>query len=80
MAALRPISDHLFYLTDMLPPQIEEIYEHLLWIRWDVEDMALDKKWSETLLTDAPVTNKRITTNPDGLAEEAQYRITASST
>ena len=42
--------------------------------------MALDKKWSETLLTDAPVTNKRITTNPDGLAEEAQYRITASST
>ena len=65
MVALRPISDHLCYLTNKQPRQIEEVYENLLLLRCDVEDMALDKTWSETLLTDAPYTKKVNTINPD---------------
>ena len=79
MGALRPISDNLREITNMMPPQIEEIYEKLLWIRGDVKDMALDKTWVEPLPGAIPDTNK-VTTNPLGVEEDTYYLITASST
>ena len=45
MNTLRPIVDNLRDITRILPPQIEEVYEKLLWIRGKVKDAALDKTW-----------------------------------
>jgi len=43
MNVLRPIMDNLFELTRILPPQIEEVYDKLLWIRGEVEELKLAK-------------------------------------
>ena len=45
METLRPIVDDLCEITRILPPEIEEIYEKLLWIRGDMKDMALKETW-----------------------------------
>ena len=63
----------------MYPPQIEEIYENLLWIRADVNDMALEESQVEISPRDTPDTDK-ITSIDHGVEEVTHYLITAGST
>ena len=60
MNTLRPIVDNLRDITRILPPQIEEVYEKLLWIRGKVKDAALDKTWVQLEVSEFPDIDKVI--------------------
>ena len=78
LEALRPIVESLEYLTRILPAQIDEVYENLLWIRVKVEKMTLDKTWVANKPSPTPDTSI-VKTETVGAEEETHYLITVGS-